>query len=129
MKVTFAACFLVVFVLAISVFSQGQPGSGVTPEMRTAANGLYQASDWTGAVAAYEKIVALEPANPNANYRLGMSLLNLNRSSEAQKHFDKAFTTSPNPVYGLALRVASGAVQLQHVGTSFREARSHVPGR
>ena len=103
MKVTFAACFLVVFVLAISVFSQGQPGSGVTPEMRTAANGLYQASDWTGAVAAYEKIVALEPANPNANYRLGMSLLNLNRSSEAQKHFDKAFTTSPNPVYGLAL--------------------------
>lgn len=103
MKANFPVCFLFVVIFAISAFSQGQPGSGVTPEMRTAANTSYQASDWTNAAAAYEKIVALEPANPNANYRLGMSLLNLNRNSDAQKPFEKAFTTSPNPIFGLAL--------------------------
>lgn len=101
MKSLFSA--ILILVMAVFAFSQGQPGSGVTPEMRTAANASYQASDWTNAAVAYEKIVALEPANPNANYRLGMSLLNLNRNADAQKPFEKAFITSPNPVFGLAL--------------------------
>ncbi|MEQ1603393.1 MAG: tetratricopeptide repeat protein [Pyrinomonadaceae bacterium] len=103
MKAKFAVHFLFVCIFTTSSFSQSQPGSGVTPEMRTAANGLYQASDWANAAAVYGKIVALEPANPNANYRLGLSLLNLNRNVEAQKHLDKAFTTSPNPIFALAL--------------------------
>lgn len=103
MKLNLAANVLAVLVLSVSMFSQGQPGSGVTAEMRTAANALYQASDWQKAVTAYEKIVALEPANPNANYRLGISLLNLERNADAQKPLEKAFTTSPNPIFGMAL--------------------------
>lgn len=101
MKVLFVA------VLALSasfpIHSQTQPVSGVTAEMRSQANVLYQASDWTMAAAAYQKIVDLEPKNPNANYRLGLSLLNLNKNVEAQKHLDISFTTSPNPVFALAL--------------------------
>lgn len=103
MKANPAAFCLAVLFLIFPAFSRAQPPAAVTPEARAEANRLYQASDWEKAASAYEKIVALEPANPNANYRLGMSLLNLNRNVEAQKHFDKAFTASPNPIFALAL--------------------------
>lgn len=88
-------------------FSQTQTTSGVTPEMRVEANRLYQASDWPNAIATYEKIVAIEPENPNANFRLGNAYLNLTRNTEAQKPLEKAFTISPNPINGLALARAS----------------------
>jgi len=98
---------LLIVVIALSAFvtgfSQGVAGSGVTPEMRTEANKYYSASDWVNAVTAYEKIVKLEPANPNANYRLGLSFLNLNKMAEAQTHLEKAMTASPNPIFALAL--------------------------
>lgn len=93
-------CFFVV-VLCFPAFSQ--PATVVTAEMRAEANRFYQAADWAKAAAEYEKIVAIEPKNPNANYRLGLTLLNLNKNTEAQKHLDIAFTTSPNPVFALAL--------------------------
>lgn len=92
---------LIVLVLCIPAFSQ--PATSVTPEMRAEANRLYQASDWAKAAEAYEKIVALEPKNPNANYRLGLTLLNLNKDTEAQKCLDIALTASPNSVFALAL--------------------------
>jgi len=98
---------LLIVVIALSAFvtgfSQGVASSGVTPEMRTEANKYYSASDWVNAVTAYEKIVKLEPANPNANYRLGLSFLNLNKMAEAQTHLEKAMTASPNPIFALAL--------------------------
>ncbi|MBK8305059.1 MAG: hypothetical protein IPK98_17350 [Chloracidobacterium sp.] len=96
---------LLIVVIALSAFvtglSQGVAGSGVTPEMRAEANKYYTASDWTNDVAAYEKIVKLEPVNPNANYRLGLSFLNLNKTTEAQAHLEKAMTASPNPIFAL----------------------------
>ena len=105
---------LLIVAIALSAFvtgfSQGIPGSGVTPEMRTEANKYYTASDWTNAVAAYEKIVKLEPVNPNANYRLGLSFLNLNKTTEAQAHLEKAMTASPNPIFALALARAYARV-------------------
>lgn len=94
---------ILIFAAFVAGFSQTQPLTAVTPEMRAAANKLYQAADWQNAAVEYEKIVSLEPANPNANYRLGMSHLNLNHNAEAQKHLEKAFTTSPNPIFALAL--------------------------
>lgn len=94
---------LFVMLLAASAFSQSQPASAVTPEMRAEANKFYQASDWERAAAAYEKIVSLEPANPNAKYRLGVVALNLNRTANAQKHLEAAMAASPNAVYALAL--------------------------
>lgn len=94
------AIILLAFTMA---FSQGVAGSGVTAEMRTEANRYYTASDWPNAVAAYEKIVSLEPGNPNANYRLGLSFLNLDKTTEAQTHLEKAMAFSPNPVFALGL--------------------------
>ena len=98
---------LLIAILTLSasfqIRTQTQPASGVTPEMRSQANTLYQASDWKNAASAYQKIVDLEPKNPNAAYRLGLSLLNLNKNAEAQKYLDAAFTTSPNSVFALAL--------------------------
>lgn len=92
-----------VMLLAASAFSQIQPTSAVTPEMRAEANKFYQASDWERAAAAYEKIVSLEPANPNAKYRLGVVELNLNRTANALKNLESAMAASPNAVYALAL--------------------------
>ena len=93
----------IVFSFSFCVLAQAQPGSGVTPEMRAKANALYQANDWANAATAYQKIVDLEPKNPNANYRLGLSLLNLNRNTEAIPPLDASLSASPNPVFALAL--------------------------
>lgn len=93
-------CFVI---LLASVGSYSQTSTGVTPDMRKEANTFYQAQDWTKAAAAYEKIVALEATNANANYRLGMSLLALNKNDEARPHLESAFTTAPNSFNALAL--------------------------
>ena len=93
----------IAFAASLNIFSQAVPGSVVTPEMRTEANTFYQSSDWGKASEAYGKIVKFEPANPNANYRLGVSFLNLNKATEAQTYLDKALTVSPNPIYALDL--------------------------
>jgi hypothetical protein len=71
--------------------------------MRAEANVFYQKQDWQNAAAAYEKIVKAEDANIGARYRLGLSLLGLNKNADAQPHLDKAFTASPNPIFALAL--------------------------
>jgi len=75
----------------------------VTPEQRAEANSLFQAQDWIKSAAAYEKIVESEPTNANAHFRLGASLLNLNKNSEAQTHLEKAFAGNQNPIIALAL--------------------------
>ena len=80
-----------------------QTVAAVTPEMRQAANRYYQASDWEKAAAAYKEIVAVEEANMNARYRLGNSLLNLNKVTEAVPHLELVFTTAPNSIYAFTL--------------------------
>ncbi|HJU56214.1 MAG TPA: hypothetical protein VJ715_16650, partial [Pyrinomonadaceae bacterium] len=52
---------------------------------------------------AYEKIVSLEEANVGARYRLGVSLLGLDKNKEAQAQLEKVFNVSPNPIFALAL--------------------------
>ncbi|MGB7209719.1 MAG: tetratricopeptide repeat protein [Pyrinomonadaceae bacterium] len=96
---------LVLLVLSATVaeYSQGQSGSGATPEMRTAANDAFQKQDWKAAAAAYEKIVKLEEKNVGARYRYGISLLGSNRNAEAQTQLENVFAVSPNPVFALAL--------------------------
>lgn len=103
MKVRFAVGSVFILFCVLQGLPQGQPAVNVTAEMRAEANGYYQASDWAKAAEVYEKIVALEPANPGAIYRLGIAFLNLNRNADARKSLEKAFTTAPNPVYALAL--------------------------
>lgn len=90
-------------VIALMLFSFSVGLAQVTQEQRQAANKLYQASEWEKAAGAYEKIVELEPKNANANFRLGMSLMNLGRNPDAIKHLDAAFALLPNPIYALHL--------------------------
>ena len=70
--------------------------------MRAEANGFYQKQDWQRSADAYAKIVKAEDANLSAHYRLGLSLLGLNRNTDAQPHLEKAFTGAPNPFFAMA---------------------------
>ncbi|HEV7644749.1 MAG TPA: tetratricopeptide repeat protein [Pyrinomonadaceae bacterium] len=93
-------------ILTGAAFAQTAPVSAVTQEMRAEANKFYQAQDWQNAAGAYENIVKLEPNNPNAHYRAGNSLLNLNKNAEAVAHLEKAFTISPNAIFAQFLAKA-----------------------
>lgn len=103
MKANPTACSFLILIFALATFSQTPPSSAVTQEMRTEANRHFQASDWTKAAAAYEKIVQAEDKNAGARYRLGMSLLGAGNNVEAQKNLEIVFAASPNPVFALAL--------------------------
>lgn len=95
--------FIVSLILSSLQGIYGQSNSSVTPEMRKDANIVFQAGDWKRAEDAYKKIVEIEQENGPANYRLGFSLLNQRKHSEAQKYLEKAFAISPNSNIGLAL--------------------------
>ncbi len=97
---TAASCLLL---LLFSAMLCSQTTPAVTPEMRQEANKYYLAQDWEKAVAAYGAIVKIEDANANARFRLGNSLLNLNRNADALLQIEKAFSIAPNPVVALAL--------------------------
>jgi tetratricopeptide repeat protein len=94
------------YLLLISIFVSGtsaQTSVGVTTEMRVEANGYYQAGEWPRAIFAYQKISYLEPANVQARYRLGMSLMNSGKAMEAVSHLEKVMSSSPNNVFALSL--------------------------
>jgi hypothetical protein len=98
-----------IFILFISVnFVSAQTTSltqaaGATAALKQEANDFYQKQDWQKAASAYEKIVRLEEANAGARYRYGVSLLNLNKTAEAQTQLETVFNKSPNAVFALAL--------------------------
>ena len=95
-------------------------GQAVTAEMRTAASDAYQKQDWKSAAAAYEAIVKVEEKNAGANYRLGVSYLNLNDTAKAAKHLEAAMAVSPNSVFALALaRAEARAGQAERVYAVF----------
>lgn len=94
---------LAIFAAVSTSFAQPQPGSSVTPEMRSAANDAYQKQDWKTAAAAYEKIVVAEEKNVGARYRYGVSLLGTGDNVNAQSQLERVFTASPNPVFAHAL--------------------------
>ena len=109
MKSFFSRFILSLLLLSLLVFTasaQYTPNPAVTPEMRAEANKLYQAQDWQNAVKAYENIARLEPTNANAKYRLGVSLLGLNKGEEAKAQFEKAFEMAPNAVFAQYLAKA-----------------------
>ena len=93
---------LVVCICALVSFAQAQP-SAITPEMRVEANGFYVAGDWAKAAAAYEKMVALDKVASGPSYRLGNSLLNLGKPSEALPYLEHALTAAPNPIFALTV--------------------------
>ena len=96
----------VVIACSVALGSQAQtPQQGVSipPEMRQEANDAYMKQDWNGAAEAYAKILKLDDSNVPAHYRFGLAMLNLNKPESALPHLEKAFSTSPNAVFALAL--------------------------
>ena len=128
MKAKFVACLVSILLAGVLTLAQTQPTSGVTPEMRSNANNLFQASDWPKSAAAYAKIVELEPKNPNANYRLGFSLLSMNKNAEALKYLNAAFTASPNPTNALALARAYARTENKEKAFEVIEKGSTIGG-
>ncbi len=102
----FGLSLLLLSFMITAISAQTAPASAVTQEMRAEANKFYQAQDWQKASDAYENIVKLEPSNPNAHYRAGNSLLNLNKNAEAVAHLEKAFSISPNAIFAQFLAKA-----------------------
>lgn len=110
-------------VLVLFVFCSAAIGQTITPEMRTAANDAYQKQDWKTAAAAYEGIVKVEEKNAGANYRLGLSYLNLNDTAKAAKYLEAAMAISPNSVFALALaRAEARAGQTEKVYAVFERS-------
>ena len=103
MKRALFGVFVFLLVTCVSTFAYGQTSVGVTPDMQIRANAFYQAGDWAKSADAYGKIVSLEDSNVRALYRLGLSLLNLNKAVEAVPHLERAMTAWPNTVFALAL--------------------------
>lgn len=97
----FRNVFMAIVILAS--LALGQTPSSITAEMGSSANEAFQKKDWVAAAANYEKIVAAEEKNARAHYRLGVSLLNLNRVAEAEKHLATAMSISANPIFAQAL--------------------------
>ena len=117
--------FALILLLSISIFSQPQAGSGVTQEMRTAANDAYQKQNWQDAARYFEEIIKLEPKNGGAHYRQGISLLNVAKNEEALRVLQIANTISPNPIYAFA--VARAHARLRNTAKVYETLESTVP--
>lgn len=69
-----------------------------------AGNSAYATGDFAGAQASWAEYVDLRPNSSNARFRLGRSLLALDRAREAREHFQVAHDLEPtNDIYTDAL--------------------------
>ncbi|MEO8704765.1 MAG: tetratricopeptide repeat protein [Kofleriaceae bacterium] len=103
--------------IATTVAAQPQPGSSVTPAMRSAANEALEKRDWKTAATRYEAIVVAEPKNYIAGGRLGRALLEQGRAREALPHLAAALEHAPSP--DAALQLARAHAQLGEVDRAF----------
>lgn len=99
------------FAISSAILAQPQAGSGVTQEMRTAANDAFQKQNWADAAKGFEAVIKLEPKNGGAHYRQGISFLNLAKNEDALRVLQIASTISPNPVYALAVARAQARLR------------------
>ena len=91
---------IVIMILVFTLLVRSQSASPATPN----ADAYYQAQKWAEAASAYEAMTKAEPTNGRAWYRLGMSLLSLNRHEQAAAAFQKAVEIGKRAeaMYGLA---------------------------
>lgn len=110
MKLMGLAILFMISLFAAVAVPQTSSSPGVTAEMQQQASAYYFASDWKNAADAYGKIVMLDDGSAIAHYRLGNSLVNLGRDTDAVPHLEKAFSTAPNSVFALTLARAYARV-------------------
>ena len=91
---------VVVCVLALTPIARSQ---SLSPEA-AAANASFQAQKWAESAKGYEAITKAQPKNPNAYYRLGVSLHAMGKYQEAIPTLQKAVEIGESPLamYGLA---------------------------
>ena len=61
---------------------------------RHAADLLRKTGKWTAAVPLYERALAIGPGDPSVRFRLGITLLRLNRHAEALSQFDQVLASA-----------------------------------
>ena len=135
-KAALLACVMLVMTAAAAA-AAAEPGG------RQQADALFTAKDWAGAAGAYEAIVAKDPADPLAWYRLGLSRHQLKQYPQAAAAYEKADATGAAPrgtkynlacVYALmgrkddAFRVLQGMASAGFSGIAMLEADSDLSG-
>ena len=94
MKIKVLGTLTLILLTALTVAAQSQPPSPAAQE----ANGLFQAQKWDEAAKAYDALTKAEPANGMAWFRLGMSLMSLNRHEAAVAPLQKAVEILRGPM-------------------------------
>src|ERR1700744_5775653 len=86
-------------VLILSLAFTAESLIGQTPSTSvSAANELFAQSKWPEAAAAYQSIVAAEPANAQVWQNLGEALLQQHKASQARNAFQPARDLHSQPV-------------------------------
>src|SRR5688572_26553230 len=79
------------FLLFFMAFNASQSAFGQKPrKILSQADNAYFNDDWVNARKLYEKVVALQPDNIKANYRLGYLLFEQNQPAAAIPYLEKA---------------------------------------
>ena len=84
------------------------------------ANAAYTASDWKTAAEAYATLAKRTPDQPMPHFRLGVSLLNLNRAAEAKPHIETAERLG-TPVLQAAYRLAQAEAATGNRDAAFKQ--------
>ncbi|MBA3713718.1 MAG: tetratricopeptide repeat protein [Pyrinomonadaceae bacterium] len=85
--------------LSTTAFAQSQPTAASNPSPAAqAANALYQAQRWDEAVKAYDTLTKTDPNNGQAWFRLGSSLMSLNKYEPAIAPLERAAAILQGPM-------------------------------
>ncbi len=64
-------------------------------ELYNKGNDLFESGDTTGAIAEFERVVALDPENALAHYRLGVCHVGTGKTDQAKEHLQKFIDMAP----------------------------------
>src|SRR5678815_2996060 len=92
---------------------------GAAAAGQSAADAFFVAKDWTHAAPAYEEIVAHDPADALAWYRLGMSRHQLRQYPQAAAAYEKAVAL-PSAPRGVRYNLACVYALMNRMDDAFR---------
>ena len=94
--------------------------SAQTDSLMQRAQAAFTASDWKTAAEAYAVLAKRTPDQPMPHFRLGVSLLNLNKPAEAKPHFETAERLG-TPVIQASYRLAQAEAQAGNKDAAFKQ--------
>ena len=113
----------------LPVAAQAPAPAGAPPmsALEQQADPAYRASDWAKAVTAYEAVVAAEPKNGRAHYRLGTAFLQLKNNQAAVKALTQAAALNFQPGFS-NYNLACAHARLNQSEEAFRALQAAVQG-